>query len=1257
MNFSRDQVLELIERVQNGEQELSKEELTTLLKNQHSLTYFKYNVDEYCKLHSLVIANLCNSAEYLAFLKDDYTFQKVMRDRDQFNISFLQIVVPTLIDVCLRFKENEVFEETSKLLQKCFFSTSVKQFDSYLTQLFAKIKTQEKHSLCKTVLKFLTNLYNKNAICPTGFKLLFNSLVYSHKNFNTVFKMLLLLIEIIGFDTSTEFNFNKIKYHLENPSLNDSLNILRELLDVVSKTKFNLECNIGDVTFNDFIKNLLKSIMALTKVPNTYCYQIFTIVIEINPLIIESLINEILIYTMLSDNSQCRKEYEELMIKIFEVFSKLHRIQNLISKMIPTLKSGLENRKLDEAIYTFRGELNLKSDENILYNIDCILPKSVLNYFTNCIINLASWQVINLFKTLLFHFNKTVEELPEKTEETIYTEILSCFICWVLMSVRMAEHTVASTTVVKFVGGLEELRNVLGKLGRTLLQRPHNQILMRAFLNISYYWAEIYMSLEYYSVKHDFNLIKVINSNFSACNLTYLHSYLTDKEWCLISERINNFGEKPCKQIMQRLMIQKLRAMLMSHDSNSEITTAIIRTLSSEFDDSSVEIFTDRFVINHLLDKMPSTIIVNLSEIILQDLLEGTGEIFKQPHIYDSRLITEGILCVIFTKINKLLKQKRKHDDATLRKAHYSKILSLLPTDMFLAPNIGEFLVKASEVVSEGDEQIIDLKLHSDKIQAYLDAFRRLPVLFASEDTQKFIILLLFSLLKDINHSNCEEEIKNGCESLIISIIQHNKFTLLDIFEANILVKLLIENVVKSEDLFTHIVQSAFKCDSAIAKFESGIAFIKGNLKSKQCLRFAVNVLLVLHKMKKIKVSPESKELCLKYKTDICHKIAKLVLKKSPEDGLIEPFAIVLKSFLAKDEDDNLSKLKISLSDYVEYCLENLSDENIKGSLLLFSTILFNKSLLNNLDDAFILRIYNSLKRVTVKTEMLEEYSQLMILITSLIPNEQFSKIFDDLLKVTTKSIDLRENKEFCKHLKTWSCILSTNFNPVKTNILREQLEFLLEKLILMLKSVDYSEELFEEVIQFELSIVQANHVPLSAAIIDFSLLTVSILMMKKDHDFIHCFNCGITLLENLLKSRNPLIMDRLPPYLLQYRVLLKGLCLKSSSKAIAESSDGQKIADCAHKLEKLTKSLADCTKDMARIAMYLIADILAQYEMDTLYPNVKKHLDNCIYSLIALCDHHAVQYLMRVLSNASTEIFKIMYENYKTYYRFTGKV
>ncbi|KAJ3662927.1 hypothetical protein Zmor_007241 [Zophobas morio] len=1252
-SITEEDVVNYLEKLKNADTKPCQKEITALLQNQNVLRYFKFHVEQYCELHKLIITKIEDSHDYITFLKDDGTLHRLIRERDDFFNIFLEMLVPTLIDTCCKFSENEkVFMASSEVIQKCVFSS--KEFICYFTDFFEKKKCTEKHIQCKALLKYCASLCSNLESAGVGFKLFFYSFSKSSKNFNNIYKMLVILLEICGFDLKTEFNFNKLKYQVQEPSLNNALYILNELLDTVTKLKVDLESKINDITFSDFIKKLVKSVITLSQHPNICCYQILLKVAEINPLIIESLVNEILVYVMLSDNTSCRKEYEQLMIKIFEVFSKLHRTQNLISKMIPTLQTAIKERKLNELPYSFRGTVDVQLKTDILYSADDILPEVILEYFTSCIISLASWQTINLLKTMTFHLKKAVEQLPEVQEENIYVEILSSLTCWLLLSVRVAEHTVAENTVVKFAEGLEELKTILGQFGAKLLQREHNHVLMRAFLNISYYWAEVYMTLEYYSVNNQIKMTKTLDNNFSAFNLTYIHPYLSNKEWCHISERINNFGEKPCKKIMQKLLIQKLRAFLIFGDGNNDVVAPIIRTLSTSFDAESVDIFSDRFVVNTVLDKMPTSNIISLAEILVKDLVEGNTKVLDEPHINDSQLITQGILCVIFTKINKLLKQKRKHDDTSVRKALCSKAMSLLPTDMFLCGRIEEVLGSVSEIlVSESHHQNIDLKMQEEKLELYLELLTKIPLIFCSESTQKLTVLLLMALHKD--SQNCEN-IKLKCEQLIISIVQHNRFTLLDLFESSVLVKTLVDSFDSSEDLFFQIVQNVFKSDTAITKFEPGVSYIKDNLRQDKCLRFAVTLFNVLSKIRKVKMSPQSKEVCLKYKSDICHKMLKLVLKNSPEDRLIEVFGLVLKTFLAKDEDDTLSKLKTRLPEYVEYSFNNMSNINSKACLLLFTTILHNKTILGDFSDTFILRIWDALKTIAIQNDSLEEYSQLVTLITTLIANEHFSNIFGNLMKVTERSIESGDDKEFCKHLKTWSCILSTNVNPAKTNILREQLEFLLEKLILLLKSRLYKDDLFEEVIQFKISIIQANHVPLTASLIDFLLSSVSILLMKDSHDFIHNFSSSITLLENLLKYRNPLIMDRLPPYLLQYRLLLKELCLRGSSHVTLQPTEAQKLTDCAHKLEKLTKNLVECTKDMSRIAMYLIADILGQYELDTMDPNVKKHLNNCIYSLIALCDQHAVQYLMRVLSNPCTEFFKIIYANYKKY-RFTGKI
>lgn len=129
--------------------------------------------------------------------------------------------------------------------------------------------------------------------------------------------------------------------------------------------------------------------------------------------------------------------------------------------------------------------------------------------------------------------------------------------------------------------------------------------------------------------------------------------------------------------------------------------------------------------------------------------------------------------------------------------------------------------------------------------------------------------------------------------------------------------------------------------------------------------------------------------------------------------------------------------------------------------------------------------------------------------------------------------------------------------------------------------------------------------------------------------------------MESLLKHRKALVMDRLPSFLQHYRNLLKLLCAESNSDVSNENTDFKALADCAHRLEKLTKSLVTNSKDMGRISMYLIADVLQQYEQITLHPNVKV---NRLYIYI--------QYFLYILliSNKSKLIIHFTFNNFWVY-------
>lgn len=447
--------------------------------------------------------------------------------------------------------------------------------------------------------------------------------------------------------------------------------------------------------------------------------------------------------------------------------------------------------------------------------------------------------------------------------------------------------------------------------------------------------------------------------------------------------------------MQQKLILQKLRASLIFED---QVNTDMLNPVIKDFSTNIENFCTDEFFLNNVINKMPNSAILSVCELILNDF-DTFSE--NEPQILDSGVIVKGILSLIMTKISKLIKQKRKLDETVFKKPVFNKILSGLPTDLFLCENIGTFLGASVEIlVSQSEPQSLDIKTNDLKILSCLTILGDVPVIFCDKNVQKLLIVLLLGLVRDMKDSNCATVLKSTCENIVFGIIQHSKFDLLDLLKGEALLRLL-QDFERFEQIFFLFANIILKDNKSIVDFQTGITHILTNIKDKSYLKCGLIVVNLINKNKKIKLKPESKQLLSDNKSKICDRLVKMLSKKSPENDLIEAYAISLKTFLAKDENSNLDKLRLTLRQYLEFCLNNLCDENMKGSLLLLTTTLHHKNLLNEVDDNFPLKVWDSLKSKSVSNEALEDYSHLVILITSLIPNEQFDHIFGDLLKAT----------------------------------------------------------------------------------------------------------------------------------------------------------------------------------------------------------------------------------------------------------------
>ena len=86
---------------------------------------------------------------------------------------------------------------------------------------------------------------------------------------------------------------------------------------------------------------------------------------------------------------------------------------------------------------------------------------------------------------------------------------------------------------------------------------------------------------------------------------------------------------------------------------------------------------------------------------------------------------------------------------------------------------------------------------------------------------------------------------------------------------------------------------------------------------------------------------------------------------------------------------------------------------------------------------------------------------------------------------------------------------------------------------------------------------------------------------------------------------------------------------------------------------EKIRKS----KEDFARVAPYLISDILASFQRVSLYPQVKSNLTFALHKLLDISDKHSKELLSSNLEGAAKEVFKSVLENYNQYYKYGGRV
>lgn len=415
--------------------------------------------------------------------------------------------------------------------------------------------------------------------------------------------------------------------------------------------------------------------------------------LKLNAMILEYSVCQIAVKFMLlpKKNKSVWNKYEEFMFLLIEMYRKLSRAEKFISQLIKNLYETLATVKLSKKLKrSFNSSFiegqstpskKLKStadeevsmdvsvaepsvpenrfvslfEENILNECEILTTKSdwkrkirnnqiwsdiafaftpaISGTYTRFISGLMSKPSLVVWKTLIFTLKDYVQQLKDSegkcSENCVFLiEITSALLSQYFMGSRLAEQSDKSWDAIE--KNRNSTREILAEFGHAILNQEHNYRTMNAFLKLCYNASNFDLLCWYY--RPDSMQIADDDTKFdvekSAKNL---HSYLTDKEWTTIEQRITNFGKRECKANINKIYLQRLKASQLFEYEKADSEDVSKYILSTAFKDIEqiVDILNDpslcAWFIGNLNAKQKQT--------ICELLLQSTSEFDTLNHL------------------------------------------------------------------------------------------------------------------------------------------------------------------------------------------------------------------------------------------------------------------------------------------------------------------------------------------------------------------------------------------------------------------------------------------------------------------------------------------------------------------------------------------------------------------------------------------------------------------------------------------------
>ncbi|XP_036139029.1 uncharacterized protein LOC105834789 isoform X3 [Monomorium pharaonis] len=302
--------------------------------------------------------------------------------------------------------------------------------------------------------------------------------------------------------------------------------ILDSFLALLNDTVLDFDNIVDGITLTEYLQNFINEILTENDVTCVH-YRVLIQLSYINPLLIEKNITDILNKIVMKEQTI---EYTNLLIALLYSSAKLRREQKFISQLLISLKQHATKKETYKAV------------------MSPFFPDKFKIKLTKTISNFSSSQTIMTLKSLIYYLNTDCVELLQSNTSCKNILILKAtveLLITLFESMQVFEHTRLLSTHEKFINGLSETRDALSLLIDKTLCLSHNETIIIILLNAVKSLSEIQNMFKCYVLKD------TVTKN--------LPFPILDDPWQQLIQRITNFGEDNCKNVMNKLILHRLK--------------------------------------------------------------------------------------------------------------------------------------------------------------------------------------------------------------------------------------------------------------------------------------------------------------------------------------------------------------------------------------------------------------------------------------------------------------------------------------------------------------------------------------------------------------------------------------------------------------------------------------------------------------------------------------------------------------------------